>query len=145
MAREKKEVPQLGGNLSAIKDEIKSQVDLILAAENKRSEANADIAAARAKIESLGIAKKALAWAMAYSKLDVDQRSGIDLSFTIVREAIGLPVQADLFDGTMIKLAEAAPTEKPKPVEDDLTGAVVKAFDGMGKTDLKAPPSLKAN
>lgn len=98
MARQPKEQPRLAGNLDNIKATIKAEVDKMLEAEKRRELANKDIAAAKSAIEAVGVKKKALAWAISYFKLDADQREDIDLSFAIVREAIGLPVQADLFD-----------------------------------------------
>lgn len=36
--------------------------------------------------------------AMQYMNMDPDKREGFDLAYTIVREAIGLKMQPDLFD-----------------------------------------------
>ena len=90
--------PRLGGNLDVMKADIQRYIDDIIQAETERSVCNETISAARANIKSLGINTKGFAWALAYFKLDDDQRDNIDLSFAICREAVGLPVQADLFD-----------------------------------------------
>lgn len=65
---------------------------------NNRAEIQAEIQAAREQIVALGIPKKAFDMACAYSKMDEDQRKGFDTAYAIVRRAIGLPIQADLFE-----------------------------------------------
>lgn len=103
---------QSGHNLTALKDEIKKGVDAILSAADVRAEANADLEAIRANLESKGIKRKALAMAISYSKMDEDQRRGFDTAYELVREAIGLPLQRDLFE-------LVPPTKKEKKGKTD--------------------------
>lgn len=61
----------------------------------------ATIAAKKRKIiasaESIGINGQAFRYAYAMSKLDQDKRAAIDIGCAIVRKAVGIPVQDELF------------------------------------------------
>lgn len=83
---------QAGHNLTALKQEIVDGLAVIKAAEEERTGSNADIEAVRARLEAKGINRRALALALAYSKMDEDQRSGFDTAYELVREAIGMPI-----------------------------------------------------
>ncbi|WP_435310656.1 hypothetical protein [Primorskyibacter sedentarius] len=74
--------------------------DRIEQLKDERKQTQAEIQAAREEIVALGIPKKAFDMALAYSKMDEEQRKGFDTAYTLVRKAIGLPVQAELFDET---------------------------------------------
>ena len=54
------------------------------------------MAAVRADLAAKGIPIKALNMAMAYMNMDAEKREGFDVAYSIVREAIGLPLQAEL-------------------------------------------------
>lgn len=58
---------------------------------------NAEKQAIREKLEALGIGKKPLSMALAYSKMSPAQRDGFDTAYTILRDVIGEPIQSDLF------------------------------------------------
>ena len=88
-----------GANLAPIKAELGELYRKIQAEKSDRAEVNANIAAHRAKAESLGIPKPAFDMAMRYADWDEDKRRGFDLAYTIAREAIGVPMEPDLFDG----------------------------------------------
>ena len=85
-----------GGNLTAVKKEIKKGVDEIISLKDERTGINAQIAEVRARMVTHGIPKKALDMAMQYMNMDEDKREGFDVAYQIVREAIGLPVQGEL-------------------------------------------------
>ena len=90
--------PTIGGNLTELKEFIKAQVDAIKELKAEGATFNEDIKSIFAKMESRGISKHAARAAMQYMSWDKDQRRGFDLAYQLVREAMGLPVQADLFD-----------------------------------------------
>ena len=100
-----------GHNLDNIKSAIKASYDRILEWRDDRSAVQADIQAEREKLVALGIPKKAFDMAVKYAVLDPDERKAFDTAYAIVREAIGLPVQADLFDE--IKPPEPKPRGRP--------------------------------
>lgn len=60
---------------------------------------NEDIASIRADMVTKGIPKAAFDMALRYAGWDEDKRAGFDTAYSIVREALGLPVdaQGDLF------------------------------------------------
>ncbi len=66
--------------------------------ETERSEINAEITSVREKLETMGISKKALAMAISVSKMTIDQMDGFDLAYSILRRAIAMPIQDELFD-----------------------------------------------
>ena len=98
MARTPKEKPakpdiaQMGGNLSGLKDDLAKWRDSYIEFEKKRADVNAKLGEIRAKAEANGVPKKAFAQALAYFKMDPDQRSGLDNGYILAREAFGLPI-----------------------------------------------------
>jgi hypothetical protein len=88
---------QSGANLTQLKKDVKKIVDGINGQKNKRADINAQIASYRAKLETMGIHKKAADMAMAYMGWEPEKREGFDIAYAIVREAMGLPVSDDLF------------------------------------------------
>lgn len=68
---------------------------------DKRKALSADIAAVMANFESDGLNKKAVKAAMTYVDLDDKERDNYDLSYTITRKALGVPVQGDLFEAAV--------------------------------------------
>lgn len=90
--------PDVNHNLTDVKKVITQSVADISEAQKVRAAANADCKAARERCEQQGIHREALDMAMRYAKWDPERRKGFDLAYEIVRETIGLPIQADLFD-----------------------------------------------
>lgn len=86
-----------GGNLSALKAEVKTGVDKIEKLKADRRSINESIGAVRAELEAKGIPKKALDMAMQYMNMDPEKREGFDVAYAVVREAIGLHIANDLF------------------------------------------------
>lgn len=70
----------------------------IIRHEKKRAEINADINAERKTIIALGVPAAALAASLARYKMDPEQREEFDMGRQFVDKALGIPVQADLFD-----------------------------------------------
>ena len=89
-----------GSNISNLKKDIKSGVERIEAEKDKRQAANEEIAAIKSDLVAKGIHKKALDMAMTYMNMAADKREGFDIAYSIVREAIGMPVsdQGDFFE-----------------------------------------------
>lgn len=88
---------QSGANLTQLKKDVKKITDGINVQKKKRQEINDQIASYRAKLETMGIHKKAADMAMAYMSWEPEKREGFDIAYAIVREAMGLPVSDDLF------------------------------------------------
>lgn len=88
-----------GSNLAPIKKELGELYRKVAAEKSDRAETNANIASLRARAEALGIPKAAFDLAMRYADWDEDKRRGFDLAYTIAREAMGVPMEPDLFDG----------------------------------------------
>lgn len=88
-----------GHNINDIKKQVSEAVENVNQLKKDRSGINADIQAVREKMESLGVKKEAFDMAMRYASWDPDKREGFDIAYDIVREAIGLPfnAQGDFF------------------------------------------------
>lgn len=99
---------QSGANLTQLKKDVKKLTDGINSQKLKRKEINDQIASYRAKLETMGIHKKAADMAMAYMSWEPEKREGFDIAYAIVREAMGLPVSDDLFAHANEQDAEAA-------------------------------------
>lgn len=82
-------------NLAQTRKAIAEIVQSINQHKAARTSTNEEIAALRAKAETLGISKKALDAAMQYMNMDPEQRESFDLAYSIVREAIGLEIRRD--------------------------------------------------
>jgi uncharacterized protein (UPF0335 family) len=108
-----------GGNLTALKKHIKDGVDKIEKFKEQRSNLNDKISEVRTALAAEGIPKKALDMALSYMNMEPDKREGFDLAYTIVREAIGLKMEPDLFD----QVGGAEPViGKSKKKEPDAAG-----------------------
>lgn len=90
---------QAGSNISSLKRDVKDGVERIEKLKEERTEVNDKIASIRTDLQAKGIHKMALDMAMKYLNMDPDKREGFDIAYDIVREAIELPVQVDLFEG----------------------------------------------
>lgn len=96
-------------NEAAIKDEIKTHTDKIVALSKKRDQVNAEINSERKAIKALNIDLDAWRSAFKRYKMDTDVRAEFDRSKRLVDEALGIPDQADLFGG-----AETTPGQIPE-------------------------------
>lgn len=97
-----------GGNWSQVIREAAAIMDEMDRLEQSRKAINQDLALQREELEKLGINRHAAKAARQYAKLDTKQRGDFDTSYVASREAVGLPVQGDLFEG-------AGPVPQPKP------------------------------
>ena len=70
--------------------------------EKERDEINAKLGEIRATAKAKGINIHAFKHARAVAKMDDDKRAGYDVSFAHVRKCVGIPVQDDLFDASVI-------------------------------------------
>ncbi len=84
--------------LEELKADISKAVEEIDTLKSDRQGINQEKSAIVEKLEAKGISRHALAMAMKYANWDEDQRRGFDLAYRIVRDAIGLPMQRDLFE-----------------------------------------------
>lgn len=116
-----KETPQIRMELGKLRQLIRDKVGVIQGAQSDRLAHNSDIQAARTELEAQGIPKKALAAAMAYLGWDADARAGFDNAYVIVREALGCPMEDQLFD------------HKGEPTD---------AATGAGKKGAKSQPAV---
>lgn len=89
---EKPDIAKMGGNLTSLKDDLAKWRDMYIEFEKKRADVNAKLGEIRAKAEANGVPKKAFAQALAYFKMDPDQRAGLDNGYILAREAFGLPI-----------------------------------------------------
>lgn len=64
----------------------------------RRSELNANSQAVFARFDRDGLNRHAIRAARAYMKLDPEKRENYDLSYQVMRKALGAPVQDDLFE-----------------------------------------------
>lgn len=87
-------------NLKPLISEISTAYADINDHKKARGEANAEIAAILTGLEAKGIGKRAMRMAMTYVEFSEDEKSGFDLAYKVVRDALGEPLQAKLFDGS---------------------------------------------
>ena len=83
-------------NNDVTKKKILASHALIKKCKQKRKEATEDITAAREKLVTLGIPKKAQLTVEAYLKLNDDDKRFFDEAVAVYRDAIGEPVQGRL-------------------------------------------------
>ena len=84
-------------DLTDLQKECYKAIKEIETLESKRSEINAQMKAIRERMEAKGISKKALAIVLQVAKMNEDQLDGLDTSYLMLRKAISLPVQSELF------------------------------------------------
>ena len=105
---------QSGSNITALKRDIGEVSNQIIALKKDRAGINAEIAECRAKAERMGIKKQALDLAIRYREMDAEQRENFDESYSLAREANGVPfsAQLDMFD----EETDASPANAPRVV-----------------------------
>lgn len=91
--------PEIGGNISQLKKDVAEAADKVNKKVAQRQAINDDINAIRQDMEAKGIGRKAFDAARNYSNADPEKRQGFDEAYSIAREAMGVPLQGDLFDG----------------------------------------------
>ena len=94
-----KPVVDPSGNLKPLMKKIADAYKKINEAKLERGSANANIADQLTSLEAEGISKKAMRMAMTYVEMDEDQRLGFDIAYAVAREALGQPIQGDMFRG----------------------------------------------
>ena len=92
-----------GGNLTALKGDVKAAVLVIVARKAERDEISADIRATKKALAAKGITTRALNRAIQdYETESGDngalKRRADDEAYWIAREAMGLPSQTDFFE-----------------------------------------------
>lgn len=124
-------------------DNVKKAIAAAAAAVNdlklQRQDINEGIAAKRSHLEALGIAKPAFDMALRYAGWDPDKRKGFDLAYAIVRDAIGLPfnAQGDLFEAADKRGGAAG--DRAEQVAADLEPKPDASMaDGAGPVDQAA-------
>lgn len=87
-------------------------------AKNDRGEVNAQIAAYRAKLANMGIPKKAYDMAARYASMKPEEQKGFDLAYALVRDALGDPMQEDLFSAAEERYSAMQEEKTAAPVPD---------------------------
>ncbi len=89
-------------NMQPIKDAavkaIEKIIEKIQGYKDERENSNAKIEAEIAGLEAMGVNRHAFKMALKYSEMDENQRKNFDFAYNLVREAIGQPLQPDLFE-----------------------------------------------
>lgn len=112
-------------------------------AESSRSEINHTLQEHLEAMEARGISRKAFRMCRAYLDLSETDRKGFDTAYHVCREALGSPVQADLFDEITERAAafKAAKDAKdgagPLPELDDIRSEDEKAQDEQASSGRK--------
>ena len=78
--------------------DAKNILDDIDGIEKERQKLNAQMAKCMADLEAFGLNRHAVKAVRQMSKLDEDQRAGFDHTTEIIRRALKMEAQADLFD-----------------------------------------------
>lgn len=112
--------------LERLKKRIRTAADKIERVKIERSSKTAEINDARLGLEADGIPREALDMALKYAAWDSNKRRGFDRAYAIVREALDLEIENDLFsykDGVLPQTppkkaeAKAAPKAAAKAAE----------------------------
>lgn len=106
----------IGHNINETTKIIEKAINDIRDLKGQRKSINEDIAAIRENLHSKGIHKQAFDFALRYLDMDVDKRQSFDLSYALVREAGGLPLQGDLFmaaENLALEVEEKKQSAKP--------------------------------
>ena len=106
--------PEMGGNITDLKKQIKDGATKVIALKEQRSAINEDIASIRADLAALGIPRKDFDGAVKRYLMDPKDRTTSDEATAICCEALGVPVQGNLF-------GDGAPT--PPAGDDTQAGA----------------------
>ncbi len=116
MARRAKPNDADGGviNVPEAKAAVKDAVAQILKHRTERKEINAAIAEQRARCKNLGVPPAALDLAIRMKESDPEDREKHDTGYLLARDALGLKIQADLFDDDDGGGEAEAEAEKPR-------------------------------
>lgn len=90
---------KFGDNMKPLLDAIRDAKSTIDGANKDREHAGEIIAEARSELATKGIGKKPFDAALKYIDMNEAERRSFDVAYMVVREALGAPIQADLFDG----------------------------------------------
>jgi hypothetical protein len=98
MARgQKRKLPPADHNEAEILEIIRDNTDAIISLKKQRKNINDQIAEKRSGIKALNIDMDAYAAGARRYEMDADVRHEFDRSITQVNQALGIPVQSDLF------------------------------------------------
>jgi hypothetical protein len=89
---------QGGANITEIKKQGLKLAEQYIKAKKERTLVNEKMGQIRAAAEELGIPKKAFTDAIKYKELDIDKREGYDEGYMLMRETLGVPVEAEQLD-----------------------------------------------
>lgn len=128
-----------GNNLSETMKKIQGAISNVRQLKNDRSSINEDIAAVREGLQALGIHKQAFDMALRYLDMDADKRQNFDLAYSLVREAGGLPLQADLF--AEAEKLEKAVVEQKKADAPSAKDIAERMFEQTTRQKAESKPS----
>lgn len=96
--RPRDELPGIGDNIGSLEDDIRDAVEKIGDFGKKRDAINQKVQAIREDLYAKGIPKEAFDLAQKYVEWPEDKKRNFDLAYAICRQAVGEPMQKDLFD-----------------------------------------------
>ena len=85
-------------NLDSMREAIVTAAEEIASLEAQRKTINDNISAKVEALEAQGLNRHALRIARKYLAMDENQRKNFDFAHNLIREALGAPVQADMFE-----------------------------------------------
>lgn len=114
-------------NLTDTKNTIRDSVARIMKLKNERKELNAAIGEQRARVKNCGVPPAALDLAIRMKEVDQEDRQAHDEGYAIARDALGMGIQASLFE--TLNTNDDAPAEGKSNVT-----ALAKAKKHLGGT-----------
>jgi len=123
-------------NLTETKEVIREAVAKILTLKNERKELNAAIGEQRARVKNYGVPPAALDLALRMKEADPEDRQLHDEGYAIARDALGLGIQASLFE----TLGTSDDGEAKPKTRSDAMAAAREHLGGKGA----APDALAA-
>lgn len=94
-------------------DKLREGAEKIAVIQGKRKELNASIAEVMATFENDGLNRHAVKAAIKFVDMNETEQENYDLSYTVMRKALGQPVQGDLFEARVASELR----EKPKKID----------------------------
>ncbi|MDD9905377.1 MAG: hypothetical protein OXT06_17550 [Rhodospirillaceae bacterium] len=96
--RPRKELPGIGDNIDPVKKAIEKAIKDVGGLAQDREAINQKVQAIREDLFAKGIPKEAFDLVQKYVEWPEDKKRNFDLAYAICREAVGDPIQRDLFD-----------------------------------------------
>lgn len=105
-------------NVKELEKQIAEAAARISELKKDRAAINQDIAAVIETLEANGINRHAFRFALRYWESNETTREGFDIGYELARQALGVPLQGDLFDIEKVKTRKQGGDNAPTDQQD---------------------------